>query len=85
MLTDAGLVLPRVGWFDSQPEDVQASYATIRDALLRADPVLKHPRYNEIWEPVITVFEAVESNPDADIDALLEAAALQIDGIINRP
>jgi multiple sugar transport system substrate-binding protein len=85
MLTEAGLVLPRAGWFDSQPEDVQASYATIREALLRADPLPKHPRYNEIWEPVIAVFEAVESNPEADIDALLEAAALQINGVINRP
>jgi multiple sugar transport system substrate-binding protein len=85
MLTDAGLVLPRTGWFDSQPDEVQASYATIRDALLRADPVQKHPRYNELWEPVITVFEAVEANPEADIDALLAAAQLQINGVINRP
>jgi multiple sugar transport system substrate-binding protein len=85
MLTEAGLVLPRAGWFESQPEDVQASYATIREALLRADPLPKHPRYNEIWEPVITVFEAVESNSDADIDALLQAAELQINGVINRP
>jgi ABC-type glycerol-3-phosphate transport system substrate-binding protein len=85
MLTDAGLVLPRVGWFDSQPEDVQASYATIRDALVRADPVQKHPRYNEIWEPVITVFQSVETNPEANIDALLATAELQINGVINRP
>jgi multiple sugar transport system substrate-binding protein len=85
LLTEAGLVLPRVGWYDSQPDDVQASYATIRQALLRADPLPKHPRYNEIWEPVISVFEAVESNRDADIDALLGAAELQINGVINRP
>jgi multiple sugar transport system substrate-binding protein len=85
MLTEAGLVLPRSGWFDSQPEDVQASYATIREALLRADPLPRHPRYNEIWEPVISVFQAVETNPEADIDALLQAAALEINGIINRP
>jgi ABC-type glycerol-3-phosphate transport system substrate-binding protein len=85
MLTEAGLVLPRQDWFTSQPADVQASYATIRDALLRADPLPKHARYNEIWEPVIAVFEAVESNPEADIDALLASAELQINGIINRP
>ncbi len=85
MLTEAGLVLPRKDWFESQPADVQASYATIRDALLRADPLPKHPRYNELWEPVISVFEAVESNPEADIDALLTAAELQINGVINRP
>ena len=85
MLTEAGLVLPRLGWFDSQPADVQESYATIREALLRADPLQKHPRYNELWEPVIAVFEAVESNPDADIDALLTTAELQVNGIINRP
>lgn len=85
MLTEAGLVLPREGWFDSQAPDVQASYATIREALLRADPLPKHPRYNELWEPVIAVFEAVESNPEADIDALLSSAELQINGIINRP
>jgi multiple sugar transport system substrate-binding protein len=85
MLTEAGLVLPRLAWFESQPPEVQASYATIREALLRADPLQKHPRYNEIWEPVIAVFEAVESNPEADIDALLAAAQIQIDGVINRP
>lgn len=85
MLTEAGLVLPRVDWYESQPADVQASYATIREALLRADPIPHHPRYNEIWEPVITVFETVQANPEADIDALLAAAELQINGVINRP
>lgn len=85
MLTEAGLILPRAEWFESQVADVQAAYATIRDALLKSEPVLRHPRYNEIWEPIIGVFEAVEADPDADVDALLEAAELQINGIINRP
>jgi multiple sugar transport system substrate-binding protein len=85
MLTQAGLVLPRTGWYDSQPADVKASYTTIRNALLRAKPLPKHARYNEIWQPVITVFQSVETNPKANIEALLTTAAGQIDGIINRP
>lgn len=85
MLTEAGLVLPRLGWFDGQSADVKASYTTIRNALLRAKPLDKLVRYNEIWQPVITVFQAVETNPRANIDALLATAAGQIDGVINRP
>ncbi|NJD29634.1 MAG: extracellular solute-binding protein [Chloroflexi bacterium] len=85
MLTEAGLILPRSAWYERQPADVQAAYATIREALLLTDPLPRHPRYNELWEPVIAVFEAVEANPAADIDALLAAAELQINGIINRP
>ena len=85
MLTEAGLILPRTDWYESQTPDVQAQYATIREALLKSVPVERHPRYNEIWEPVIAVFEAVEADPEADIDVLLENAAIQIDGVINRP
>ena len=59
-LTQAGLINPRKGWRERLSEEQLAPYTEITESLLDSVPVEPHPKFNEIWAPVIGVFKAVE-------------------------
>ena len=80
-LTNAGLINPRKGWRDRLTEEDLAPYAEITESLLESVPVKSHPKFNEIWAPVISVFKAVELDANADIPALLAEAESEINEI----
>jgi ABC-type glycerol-3-phosphate transport system substrate-binding protein len=81
-LTQAGLINPRKGWRERLTEEQLAPYAEITESLLDSIPVEPHPRFNEVWAPVISVFKAVELDPNADIPALLAGAEAEINQIL---
>jgi ABC-type glycerol-3-phosphate transport system substrate-binding protein len=81
-LTQAGLINPRKGWRDRLTEEQLAPYAEITESLLDSVPVEPHPKFNEIWAPVISVFKAVELDANADIPALLAGAEAEINEIL---
>ena len=81
-LTQAGLINPRKGWRDRLSEEQLAPYAEITESLLDSVPVEPHPKFNEIWAPVISIFKAVELDPNADIPALLASAEAEINEVL---
>jgi ABC-type glycerol-3-phosphate transport system substrate-binding protein len=81
-LTQAGLINPRKGWRDRLTEEQLAPYAEITESLLDSIPVDAHPKFNEVWAPVISVFKAVELDPNADIPALLATAEGEINEVL---
>lgn len=83
-LLEAGLINPRLGWRDRLSEEDLAPYAEIFDSLADSEPVEPHTQFNEIWGPVISVFQSVEADANADIPALLEQAESEINDILGR-
>jgi multiple sugar transport system substrate-binding protein len=81
-LTQAGLINPRKGWRERLSEEQLAPYAEITESLLDSVPVEPHPKFNEIWAPVISVFKTVELDANADIPALLAEAEAEINQIL---
>lgn len=80
----AGQFSPRKGWRDEVAAEALAPYAEILDSLDRSQPPAPHPKYNEIWRPVIDAIKEVEANPDADLDALLQRAQEEITATLYR-
>jgi ABC-type glycerol-3-phosphate transport system substrate-binding protein len=81
-LTQAGLINPRTGWRERLTEEQLTPYTEITESLLDSEPVEPHPKWNEIWAPVIGVFKAVELDANADIPALLAQAEAEIDEVL---
>jgi multiple sugar transport system substrate-binding protein len=81
-LLEAGLINPRQGWRGQLSEQQLDPYTEIFESLEDSEPVDPHPAFNELWAPVIDVFTTVETNPDADIPALLEHAESEINAVL---
>jgi len=83
-LAEAGLVNPRVGWRENVPEELLAQYEEIFAALGNSHPIRPHIKFNEVWNPVMDIFKAVEVDPNADIPALMAQAESEINAILAR-
>ncbi|MBA7479816.1 hypothetical protein ES707_15254 [subsurface metagenome] len=82
-LTEAGLVSPKKGWREKvTPADLDP-YDEIFLSLGRSRPHDPHPKYQEIWKPIIKVFQTCEVNPDADVRQLLKVCEQEINDIID--
>ncbi len=81
-LLEAGLINPRKGWRERLSEEDLAPYAEIIESLADSEPVDPNPQFNEVWAPVIAAFKEVETDPNADIPALLEQAESDINDVL---
>ena len=81
-LTEAGLVSPKKGWRDKVSAETLQLYDEIFNSLGKSRPHDPHPKYQEVWKPIIKVFQTCEVNPDADVRQLLEVCEQEINDVI---
>jgi multiple sugar transport system substrate-binding protein len=81
-LVDAGLVSPKKGWKEKVSAEQLKLYDEIFNSLGRSRPHDSHPKYQEIWKPIMDVFQACEVDAGPDIPALLAECEKKINAIV---